>query len=150
MLKFTGSQARNNLVTLLKYFLFLVFTVFMYAGIFKGIMFWVEGRKFSWITSFYWTLTVMSTLGFGDITFNSDTGRLFSIFVLISGIILLTIVLPFVFIRFFYAPWLEARIHFRTPRELPAETEGHVIICRYESVAQALLKKLSVLNIPYV
>ncbi len=150
MLKFTGSQARNNLVTLLKYFLFLVFTVFMYAGIFKGIMFWVEGRRFSWITSFYWTLTVMSTLGFGDITFNSDTGRLFSIFVLISGIILLTIVLPFVFIRFFYAPWLEARIHFRTPRELPAETEGHVIICRYESVAQALIKKLSVLNIPYV
>nr|MBF0222247.1 hypothetical protein [Desulfobulbaceae bacterium] len=33
-----------------------------------------EGREFSWITGFYWTLTVMSTLGFGDITFQTDLG----------------------------------------------------------------------------
>jgi transaldolase / glucose-6-phosphate isomerase len=36
-----------------------------------------EGREHSWITGVYWTLTVMSTLGFGDITFETDLGRLF-------------------------------------------------------------------------
>lgn len=43
----------------------------------------------------------MSTLGFGDITFTSDVGRLFTVLVLVSGIILLLIVLPFAFIRRF-------------------------------------------------
>ena len=36
-------------------------------------------------------------------------GRVFSIVVLLSGVILLLVVLPFQFIRLFYAPWLEAR-----------------------------------------
>jgi voltage-gated potassium channel len=62
----------------------------------------------------------MSTLGFGDITFTSDIGRVFSVVVLVSGIILLLIVLPFAFIRFFYAPWLEAQIRLRAPRRVPA------------------------------
>ena len=41
-----------------------------------------EGQEHTWITGFYWTLTVMSTLGFGDITFHTDLGRMFSIVVL--------------------------------------------------------------------
>ena len=42
-----------------------------------------EGRSYSWITGFYWTLTTMSTLGFGDITFTSDIGKIFSVVVLL-------------------------------------------------------------------
>ena len=64
----------------------------------------------------------MTTLGFGDITFTSDVGRLFSIVVLLSGVVLLLVMLPFMFIRLFYAPWLEARVRLRAPREVPA---GH-------------------------
>ena len=101
-----------------------------------------EDREYSWVTGFYWTLTVMSTLGFGDITFESDLGRFFSIIVLMSGIVLLLIMLPFAFIRFFYAPWLEAQIHTQAPRQVPADTKGHVIICRYDSIARNLIKRL--------
>jgi hypothetical protein len=54
-----------------------------------------EGRQYSWVTGFYWTLTTMSTLGFGDITFHSDAGRLFSVVVLLSGIVFLLVMLPF-------------------------------------------------------
>jgi hypothetical protein len=50
-------------------------------------MLYAEGRYHSWITGLYWTLPVMTTLGFGDITFASDIGRLFSIIVLLSGIV---------------------------------------------------------------
>jgi voltage-gated potassium channel len=75
-------------------------------------MLYAEGRYHSWITGVYWTLTVMTTLGFGDITFASDIGRFFSIIVLLSGIVLLLILLPFMFIRLFYAPWLEAQVRF--------------------------------------
>ena len=51
----------------------------------------VEGEEHSWITGFYLTLVVMTTLGFGDITFTSDIGRVFSIVVLLSGVVLLLV-----------------------------------------------------------
>ena len=92
----------------------------------------------------------MSTLGFGDITFHSDLGRLFSIVVLLSGMIFLLTLMPFTFIKFFYAPWIEAESRKRTPRELPPETRGHVIITNYDSVTMALIEKLADHRIDYV
>ena len=84
----------------------------------------------------------MSTLGFGDITFHSDVGRGFSILVLLTGMVLLLVVLPFVFIRFFYAPWLEARVRVQAPTEVPPGTRGHVVICAYDSIAGGLIERL--------
>jgi Trk K+ transport system NAD-binding subunit len=109
----------------------------------------LEGQRHTWITGFYWTLTVMSTLGFGDITFHTDLGRIFSIVVLLSGIVLLLIVLPFAFIRFFYAPWLEAQLRLRAPRELRADVRGHVVICHYDEIARGLIERLRDHGIPY-
>lgn len=109
----------------------------------------IEGEKHSWITGFYWTLTVMSTLGFGDITFQSDVGRLFSILVMISGVVLLLIVLPFAFIQYFYAPWLETQIKMKAPRSVPENTKGHVLICDYDALAEKLIQRLKINDIPY-
>ncbi|MBN1545908.1 MAG: NAD-binding protein [Syntrophaceae bacterium] len=142
-------RTRSNLKALLKYVAFLILVVIVYALIFHWIMVSVEKQYHSWLTGVYWTLTVMSTLGFGDITFTSDVGRFFSIVVLMSGIVLLLIVLPFAFIRFFYAPWLEAQLRSRAPREAPAGVRDHVIICRYETVARGLIEKLKLLDVPY-
>jgi lipoprotein signal peptidase len=74
----------------------------LYAWLFHVLMAW-EGQDYSWFTGVYWTLTVMSTLGFGDITFESDLGRAFSTVVLLSGLVLLLGILPFLFIRLVYA-----------------------------------------------
>ena len=146
---FQQNQTRQNLNALLKYVLLLLAVITIFTILFHFLMFYAEGRDYSWITGLYWTLTVMSTLGFGDITFESDIGRAFSIVVLLSGIILLLIMLPFAFIRFFYAPWIEAQIHTQTPREVSPDTEGHVIICRYDSIAPNLIKRLNQHRIPY-
>ena len=118
--------------------------------VFHWIMLEVEGVRHSWITGLYWTLTVMTTLGFGDITFHSDLGRAFTILVLLSGVVFLLIVLPFAFISYFYAPWLEARIHHRAPRAAPARLSGHVILCRYDDVARLVIERLGSLGIPYL
>ena len=109
-----------------------------------------EGQQHSWVTGFYWTLTVMSTLGFGDITFESDLGKLFTILVLISGIVLLLIVLPFAFIRFFYAPFIESQVQRRAPREVGAGTGGHVVICAHDSITPGLVERLEREGVPYV
>ncbi|MEL7061310.1 MAG: NAD-binding protein, partial [Acidobacteriota bacterium] len=62
--------------------------------------------------------------------------------------VLLLIVLPFAFIRFFYAPWLEAQIRLRSPRRVPEGTTGHVVITRSDDIARGLLRKLGPLGIP--
>ena len=123
---FQNKTTRKNLVLLAKFIAFILSTIVLYSICFHLLMLY-EGRHYSWITGLYWTLTVMSTLGFGDITFSTDLGLLFTIMVLASGVILLLIMLPFTFIQFFYSPWLEAQSKSRTPRELPETTSGHII-----------------------
>lgn len=140
---------RRNVRALLRYVAVLFIVMIVFAVLFHVIMVYVEGQEHSWITGLYWTLTVMSTLGFGDITFTSDLGRIFSIVVLLTGIVMLLIVLPFAFIRYFYAPWLEAQIHLRAPRRVPDDTHGHVIVCAYDVIAEGLVQRLRHEQVPY-
>jgi Trk K+ transport system NAD-binding subunit len=92
----------------------------------------------------------MSTLGFGDITFHSDLGRLFSIIVLLSGTLFMLILLPFTFIQFFYAPWMEAQTAALAPRKLPKETSGHIVLTNYGPVEGALVRRLVQYGYKYV
>ncbi|WP_162056315.1 potassium channel family protein [Pontibacter pamirensis] len=140
---------RRNLKLLFRFLLILFILVLVFTVIFHLLML-REGQQHTWITGFYWTLTVMSTLGFGDITFHSDAGRFFSIVVLLSGMVLLLILFPFTFINFFYSPWMKAQEQAQVPRELPEGTSGHVVLTRYGSVTEALIKKLDRFQYPYV
>jgi Trk K+ transport system NAD-binding subunit len=139
---FTDREASTNLRSLLKYFLFLGALVAAYAILFHVIKLYVEGEQHSWVTGVYWTLVVMTTLGFGDITFTSDIGRVFSVVVLLSGVVFLLVMLPFLFVRLFYAPWLEARIRLRAPRRVPDGVSGHVIIAEVDPVGLGLIERL--------
>jgi Trk K+ transport system NAD-binding subunit len=139
---------KRNLKLLFKFLLALAAIVIIYSILFHFIMVF-EDRKFSWVTGFYWTLTVMSTLGFGDITFTSDLGKIFSMFVLMSGIVFLLVMLPFTFIQFFYAPWLDAQSKARTPRELPEDTSDHVILTSFDPITINLIEKLKQYNFEY-
>ncbi len=142
-------QMRRNLTALLRYVAVLAVVILVYSLLFHVLMVY-EGQEHSWLTGFYWTLTVMSTLGFGDITFHSDLGRGFSILVLMSGIVLLLIVLPFAFIRYFYAPWLEAQIRVTAPRQLAPGIRGHVVICAFDALAESLIERFRATATPYV
>ncbi len=135
-----GTQRRNARL-LVQFLLLLSGMIVLYSVIFHLLMM-AEGREYSWITGIYWTLTVMTTLGFGDITFHSDMGRAFSVVVLLSGMIFLLIVLPFTFIQFFYAPWMEAQHKARAPRKLPEGRHGHVLLTSYDPVSSYLIQRL--------
>lgn len=138
----SGSKiVKANIGLLAKYLLVILALITVYSIVFHYLMD-LEGQQHSWMTGFYWTLVVMSTLGFGDITFVSDIGRAFSVLVLLSGVILLLILLPFVFIKFFFAPWMEAQARSRAPRELPPDTRNHVIITHFDPVTADLIEKL--------
>lgn len=146
---FQTESTKRNVRLIVKFVLVLAVLVSVYSVAFHFLMA-LEGQGHSWLTGFYWTLTVMTTLGFGDITFQSDLGRAFSILVMLSGVVFLLTLLPFTFIRFFYAPWVEAEARKRTPRELPPGTKDHVIMTSYDSVTLALIEKLKTHNQEYV
>jgi len=157
-MKFLGSEfgylvsereMRGNLRALLRYLLLLLCVITLHAVLFHVIKANVEGEQHSWVTGFYWTLVVMTTLGFGDITFTSDIGRVFSVVVLLSGVVLLLVLLPFLFIRLFYAPWLEARVRFKAPRRVPGSISGHVIITEFDDIAVALAGRLRGEGVPH-
>ena len=73
---FQRESTKRNVRQLLKFLLVLSAMVAAYSILFHFIMA-AEGKDFTWLTGVYWTLTVMSTLGFGDITFQTDLGRPF-------------------------------------------------------------------------
>lgn len=150
MLAFVQERhTQRNIRSLAKFVGVLVLLITLYSVLFHFIMM-REGQSHSWVTGFYWTLTVMSTLGFGDITFESDLGRLFSMFVLATGVVFLLILLPFTLIQFFYAPWVEAQEAARTPRSVPESTRDHVILTRHNAVTTTLIKKLEQFDDDYV
>ena len=142
-------SSRTNLRALMRLLVVLFTMIAGYSVIFHVLM-EGEGQEHSWSTGLYWTLTVMTTLGFGDITFHGDLGRMFSVLVLISGVMFLLVILPFTFIEFFYSPWMRAQASARTPRELPASTRNHVIFTCHDPVTIALVPMLEKYGHSYV
>ena len=140
---------RRNLVILSRFILALVLLVVLYSVLFHVFMA-REGREFSWFTGVYWTLTVMSTLGFGDITFTSDLGRAFSVFVLVSGSIFMMVLLPFSFIQFFWVPWTEAQSAAQAPRRLAERLSGHVLLTNIDDVTHSLISRLDQHHTPHL
>ena len=141
--------SRKNLRSLGALLLVLLSLIVVFSVLFHFLMAH-EGQRHSWVTGLYWTLTVMTTLGFGDITFQSDLGRMFSVVVLTTGVAFMLVLLPFTFIEFFYAPWMRAQTAARAPRSLPPEMRGHVILTNYGPLATALIPLLETYGHPYV
>ena len=142
-------SGKRNRRFVLRFALFLLILVAVYSAAFHGLMA-AEGRSFSLLTGLYWTLTVMSTLGLGDITFTSDAGLMFSVLVLLSGVLLFMLVLPFTFIRFVFAPWLEARAGALAPREVPAGVSGHLVLVGTDVIALSIAERCRKYAIPHV
>ena len=109
-----------------------------------------ESRDINLVECFYWVLTTMSTLGYGDIHFVGDGGRVFSMVVMFTGVIYLFIVLPFFFMEFLYKPFMEYQTGARVPRKFDPVEEQHVILTHYDSVSHALMDKLRQFGYPFV
>ena len=140
---------RRNFLLLVRFLLVFALLIALYSVLFHTLMLY-EGQEFTWFTGVYWTLTVMSTLGFGDITFHTDLGRVFSTVVLLSGTLFMLILLPFTFLQFFWTPWIAAQNAARIPRQLQDDMTNHVIITRQDFLTRALIDRLKQFQYPYV
>ena len=141
-------RGKRNLRILLRFLFILVAMIVVYSVLFHVLMV-REGQDHTWFTGLYWTLTVMSTLGFGDITFHSDLGRAFSVFVLVSGVLFLLVLLPFTFIEFFYGPWMQAQAVARAPTEITPDVSNHVLLTNHDVLTSALIRRFDQHRIQY-
>lgn len=123
--------------------------LFSYSAIFHWLMA-REGETHDWSTALYWTITTMSTLGYGDITFDSAAGRLFSMVVLVSGILLLLVLLPYLFIQFVVTPWIAERDRARVPRRVPDNLHGHLLLVGLDTVNRTLIARAKRTKTPTV
>ena len=110
----------------------------------------LEPGERSWIGAVYWTITTMSTLGYGDITFTSDAGRLFSLWVLLSGVVDMLVLLPFFVIQYVVTPWLDRRRAARTPRRVPPALRDHVLLVGSDAVTQTFAARAERSRVPAV
>lgn len=126
--------SRRNAIWLSRLFMVFIIVLVLYSITFQYLM-RLEGQKHSFIAGLYWIISTMTTVGLGDITFYSDAGKLFSIFVMCTGILFLLILLPFTIYLLFQS---SARI----PRELPEGTCNHVVLTEYGPLTSALIERL--------
>lgn len=139
----------DNLKFVYRFFLAMMALILTYTILFHLLQ-EREGNVHTWFTGLYWTLTTMTTLGYGDITFQTDLGRIFTVCVLLTGMITLLIILPFAFIEFVYQPWMKAQSKSRAPVELSDEIRDHVVITHYDEVTHNLITKLRQYDYEYV
>jgi Trk K+ transport system NAD-binding subunit len=141
---------RKNVSSFLRFALVLFLFVGVYMYFYQLLMGSETGRDISLVESCYWVLTTMSTLGYGDIVFKGDAGRLFSMVVMFTGVFYLFIVLPFVFMEFLYKPFMEYQTGARVARKFEVADGKHVILTHYDSVSHALMDKLTQFGYPFV
>ncbi len=88
--------------------------------------------------AFYWVVSTITTVGYGDVVFTSTAGRIFSIFVQASGVplffgIILTLVVT---------PWFERTMKVPLSTKAPKGMNDHIIICGYNRLVEVLINEL--------
>jgi voltage-gated potassium channel len=124
----------------------IILIVLFYSIIFMVLM-RNEGQEqnLNPIAALYWVLITITTLGYGDIVFRSQIGRLFSILVALSGIVILwAMILPLV-----VAPRLRSLVE-TIPTSVPAKIKDHIIISGYNYMLEPLSERLSLRKIPFL
>lgn len=125
-----------------------IFTILVltYGMVFQYLMRTYENRSYDFVTAVYWVIVTMTTVGYGDIYFNSAIGHIFSIVVALSGVMMIFAMLfPLVI-----TPWLEQTIRKELPSKAPAALKDHIIICGYNQIVETLITELDEYGIPFV
>ena len=102
--------------------------------------FWVlqdefKGPNVGPFSAFYWTLVTMTTLGYGDIHPISIVGQAYSLVVVLSGIVMISLFFPVILV-----PVIETGLRSYGMRNV--KFKEHIIICGYNPFVEALIEEL--------
>ncbi len=130
----------------LTYILIFAALISMYSFIFLYLMSKYEHKDFGIVTAVYWVTVTMTTTGFGEIFFTTAIGQLFTIIVMLSGVIMIfALLFPLVI-----TPWLEHRIKKELPSKVRSNLKNHIMICGYNQLVETLIMELGEYRIPFM
>ncbi len=124
----------------------LILVMLIYSLVFMTLMSYEgQSQNVNLATAVYWVVVTMTTLGYGDIVFQTPLGYIFTIIVSLSGIaILWAVVVPLGI-----TPHLEHMIR-AAPSSAPEKMNGHIIISGYNPIVETLAERFSLLKIPFL
>jgi voltage-gated potassium channel len=99
--------------------------------------------------SFYMTLITISTVGFSEIAPLSQIGRILTIFIIVSGISLLTYTLGQI-AKIFIEGELRNLLGRRKLGKQISELTGHFIVCGFGRIGEVICKELADEQIPFL
>ncbi len=101
------------------------------------------------LTSLYWTIVTVTTIGYGDIVPRTAGGRIFSIIIIISGVSVALYTFASA-MAFSMEGKLKTIMGVTRMQEKINHMNGHVIVCGYGKVGKNIVSSLIKENIPFV
>jgi voltage-gated potassium channel len=93
-----------------------------------GVIGYMLIEDLRWLDAIYLTVITLATIGYGDFTAQSDAGRVFTIFLVISGLGVFTFAIQAAF-AFFVSPAMRVIRQRRKSERKIAHLKNHYIIC---------------------
>lgn len=119
----------------------------IYIALFEYLMLWEnQPENANVITAIYWASSTIGTVGYGDVVFHSQIGRIFSVIVQVVGIILISGFL----VSYIIIPWMDKVVKFRLLRKAPSGIKEHIIICGYNQLVETLIEELAGQGIEFI
>lgn len=101
------------------------------------------------LDSFFMAIITMSTIGYGEVRVLSDYGRMFTIVLIIIGVVVASYVVTSVVELFTSEEFLE-QIRYRRRRRALEKIKNHTIICGFGRLGRNLAKELQTRNRPFI
>ena len=149
---FRYTKSFTGLVSVLASKKFEFFTLFLFASIVifisSVLIYVIEGNNPSsnvqdFFSAIYWSVVTLSTVGFGDITPVSEEGRIVTIFIIISGVGVLSF-----FTSLIVSAFNERLDEFKEAKMIENVTKlkKFYLICGYDTIAREVVKEYKFKN----
>lgn len=137
--------------TLLKIFKTKFYTTIflLFALVFVGVIGFKIISDYSWIDAFYMTIITITTVGFGEVHPLDDTAKIFTILLILAGVVILGYALSIITEYILSKNTIE-EIKQKKMQKYIDGLNNHIIICGYGRNGKQAAKKLLAYNKPFV
>jgi len=125
-------------------------TIFLlFALVFVGVLGFKIISHYSWIDALYMTVITITTVGFGEVHPLDDTAKLFTIFLILAGVVILGYALSVITEYIFSKNNFEELKQKKMQKKIDG-FKNHIVICGYGRNGKQATKKLLAYNKPFV
>jgi voltage-gated potassium channel len=137
--------------TILKFFRTKFYTTvfLLFALVFVGVMGFKIVSHYSWVDAFYMTIITITTVGFGEVHPLDDTAKIFTVFLILAGIVILGYALSVITEYIFSKNNFEELKQIKMQKKIDG-FKNHIVICGYGRNGKQAAKKLLAYNKPFV